>query len=100
MAGNDNYMQDYINAMIANNIQQHGIPANGNRYRIVPMRVGDINDGHGSTGALYLIGFWNGEPIYRTTHTAAHCKKNIYSHAMSMKIIFLCRHGRQSAWPI
>ncbi|CAF1550925.1 unnamed protein product [Adineta ricciae] len=72
MAGNNNHMQGYINKMIANNTEQHGVPSDENRYHIVPMRVTDVDDAHGSTGALYLIGFWNGQAIYRTTHTVAH----------------------------
>ncbi|CAF1411254.1 unnamed protein product [Adineta ricciae] len=72
MAGNNNHMQGYINKVIANNSEQHGVPSDENRYHMVPMRVADVDDGHGSTGALCLIGFWNGQAIYRTTHTVAH----------------------------
>ncbi|CAF0770640.1 unnamed protein product [Adineta ricciae] len=72
MAGNNTYMQGYINKMIANNSEQYGVPSDENRYHIVPMRVADVDDGHGNTSALYLIGFWNGQAIYRTTHTVAH----------------------------
>ena len=39
---------------------------------VSPVREGDIDDGHGATGPLVLIGFSAGEPIYRTTHTVAH----------------------------
>ncbi|CAF1554305.1 unnamed protein product [Adineta ricciae] len=74
MAGNnnDNYSQDYIDKMIDNNIAQYGVPSDESRIRTSPIRVAEIDDGHGSTGALYLIGFWKGQTIYRTTHTVAH----------------------------
>ncbi|CAF1369909.1 unnamed protein product [Adineta ricciae] len=48
MAGNNNHMQGYINKMIANNSEQHGVPSDENRDDIVPMRVTDVDDGHGN----------------------------------------------------
>ncbi len=41
---------------------------------IVPKHRGYFYDGHGDMGAFILIGHLNEEPIFRTTHTLAHCK--------------------------
>lgn len=62
--------------MIANNIQQHGFAVLNNLIGVEPIDQDHVYDGHGATGPLMLIGFLAGEPVYRTTNTAAH-RKNI-----------------------
>ncbi|CAF5186857.1 unnamed protein product [Rotaria magnacalcarata] len=51
---------------------QHAFVVNDNLLAVSPVQQGYVYDGHGATGSLVLIGFLAGEPIYRTTHTAAH----------------------------
>lgn len=41
---------------------------------ISPLPQDDVYDGHSAMGAVVLIGFVGHKPVYRTTHTAAHCK--------------------------
>jgi hypothetical protein len=66
-----------IAQLIANNIQQHGFVVINNLIAVEPVDQDHIYDGHGATGPLVLIGFLAGEPVYRTTHTAAH-RKNFF----------------------
>jgi hypothetical protein len=44
---------------------------------VEPVLQDHINDGHGATGPLIVIGFLAGEPVYRTIHTVAH-RKNAF----------------------
>lgn len=68
-------MQAYnAHQMIANNVAQHGSVQNDDLVAITPVLKDWIDDGHGSTGPLVLIGYLAGEPVYRTTHTVAHRK--------------------------
>lgn len=38
---------------------------------IDPVRMGSILDANGDKSPMYLIGFYMGEPVYRTTHALA-----------------------------
>jgi hypothetical protein len=67
-----------VDQMIANNIAQHGSVQNENLIAITPVLQDYIDDGHGSIGPLFLIGYLGGKPVYRTTHTVAHCKDDFF----------------------
>ncbi len=51
---------------------QHAPVVNNDLIVLEPVLQDHINDGHGATGLLIVIGFLAGEPVYRTTHTVAH----------------------------
>ncbi len=65
--------------MIANNMLQHGFAFDNNLAAVEPELQAYIDDGHGATGPLVLIGYRTGEPVYRTTHTLAH-RKNVFQN--------------------
>ncbi len=45
---------------------------------VSPVPRGKIYDGHEAMGTLVLIGYFKEKPVYRTTHTAAHCKDDFF----------------------
>jgi hypothetical protein len=54
-----------VHDIIMNNMLQYGFLVNDELLAVEPVVVGHINDGHGATGPLVLIGFFlDGEPIY------------------------------------
>ncbi len=53
-----------------------------------------IDDGHGAKSALVLIGFLAEEPVFRTTHTAAHCKHAFPKLQNLLAKYFLRRYGK------
>lgn len=65
-----------VDEIIANNMAQHGPVQNENLLAVTPVLQEYIDDGHGSTGPLFLIGYLSGQPVYRTTHTVAHRKSD------------------------
>ncbi len=55
---------------------------------VKPVLQDYINDGHGATGPLVVIGFLAGEPVYRTIHTVAHRKNAFFKTKESISKIF------------
>ena len=68
-----------VDEIVANNMAQYGSVQNSNLAVVTPVLQAYINDGRGVTGPLVLIGFLVGEPVYRTTHTVAHCKNVFFN---------------------
>jgi hypothetical protein len=66
-----------VNQIIANNMLQHAPVVNNDLIVVEPVLQDYVNDGHGATSPLIMIGFLAGEPVYRTIHTAAH-RKNAF----------------------
>jgi len=66
-----------IAQIIANNVFLHGYAMQPNAQLVEPVLRAHLPDGHEATGPLVLIGFLAEAPVYRTTHTVAHCKKTI-----------------------
>ncbi len=59
-------------------MQANGLDMYDHVVSVSPVPRGKIYDGHGAMGALVLIGYFNEKPVYRTTHTAAHCKDDFF----------------------
>ena len=64
--------------IVQNNMLQYPFVDNTDLVSVPPVREGYIDDGHGATGPLVLIGFSAGGPVYRTTHTVAHRKYTVF----------------------
>jgi len=60
--------------IIRNNVLQYGFIVRDDLIAVPPVIRAHLDDGHDDTGPLVLIGYSADEPVYRTTHTLAHCK--------------------------
>ena len=47
---------------------------------ISPTKVGEISTSHGEVAPMYLVGYFGGKPVYRTTAICAQGKKSLYFH--------------------
>jgi hypothetical protein len=77
-------------------MQTNDLEANYNAIvAISPIHRGYFYDGHGAKGAFVLIGFLNEKPVYRTTHTLAHCKNTFLEIESSLVNYFFYRPRRE-----
>jgi hypothetical protein len=67
---------------------QHAPVVNNDLIVVEPVLQDHIDDGHGATGPLFVIGFLAGEPVYRTTHTVAHRKNAFFKTKEYISKIF------------
>jgi len=74
---------------------QHARVVNNDLIVVEPVLQDHIDDGHGATGPLFVIGFLAGEPVYRTTHTVAHRKNAFLKLKSTFRKYFPRRYGRQ-----
>lgn len=45
---------------------------------ISPVKVGEMATSHGDIAPMYLVGYFGGKPVYRTTSYCAQGKKILY----------------------
>lgn len=63
---------------------------------VSPTKVGAIVDSNGDTAPMYLMGYFEGEPVYRTTFSLTNGNDDFLSYLYFFKILF--RSRRQGAW--
>jgi hypothetical protein len=83
-----------IAQIVANNMLQFGPVVDDDLIAVEPILQDHIDDGHGATGQLVLIGFLAGGAFYRTTHTVAHCKNAFLKLNTRFAMSSFRRYGR------
>ena len=71
---------------------------------VSPIKVGDIIDSDGDTAPMYLMGYLEGDPIYRTTYSLATGNDASLDLNVDLQKIYLDREGHepgsyQFRWP-
>ena len=77
MENEEKIQANHIAEMTWNNMIQHGFVVHPGMVAVDPLLRSHVDDGHGATGPLFLIGYFREKPVYRTTHTVAHCENEI-----------------------